>query len=164
MLESKLKYFKCSQHKGENFVSYCLKCHQNLCVHCSNSHKGHNIVIFENLLKEIDKKKILNKNFAIIKEKVEELIKPLEKIKEYLNIYETIIKKLNENFESKNYNYELLKSVKNLNEMSFLEYDTEQILKCKSLTEKFDNIMLMFEMMSGLKNEVTIKVKIEEED
>ena len=44
------------------------------------------------------------------------MIDSLEKLKKYLNVYSQINEKLNENLLNKNFNYELLESIKNLNE------------------------------------------------
>ena len=56
ILDYELKHFRCPQHQGQNFVSYCITCHKNLCNLCilSMNHKNHNTINFINLLQEIN--------------------------------------------------------------------------------------------------------------
>ena len=132
IVDYQLKYFKCSQHQNQNFVAYCINCQKNLCIPCTNQHKGHNIIHFANLIQEIDQNKENVENIQKMKELVDNIINLLEKFKQNLDVYVQINEKLNENFISMNYNYELLKNMKNFNEMSFLKNDIKELLNKKN--------------------------------
>ena len=92
-----------------------------------------------------------------------------------------INKKLNENLLNMNFNYENLKSIKNLIELSFLKKDIDQILNNNDINQKFKKIMSIYGMMENTNiinkidetqieknsektNEITIKIKIEQND
>ena len=164
-----LKYYKCSQHQGENFISYCLNCKKNLCSFCINQHKEHNLINFTDLHQEQNKECI--ERIQKIKKIVDDIIDSLEKFKNNLNVYVQINEKLNENLLNMNVNYEILKSMKNLKEMSFLKKDIDHILNTENINEKFQKIMSIYDVMNGKipkiienNNEITIKIKIEQNE
>ena len=173
IIDYSLKYYKCSQHQGEEFISYCLNCKMNLCSFCMNQHKEHNIINFSNLIPDINLNYENIENIREIKELVDNIIISLEKFKRNLDVYSQINEKLNKNFLNKNFNYELLKSMKNLNEVSFLKNDIKQILNKKTINEKFKKIMSIYDIMNkscdimnseNINTEINLKINIEQND
>ena len=161
IVDYSLKYFKCPLHRDQNFFSYCFNCKKNLCFFCVNQHKDHKIIILNDLYQEQNTE--INEKIQKTKESVDDIIDSLKKFKDNLDIYVQINEKLNENLLNINVNYEILKSINNLNETSFLKKDLERILNCKDDNEKFQKIMSMYETMEG-KNEITQEIKIEQNE
>ena len=182
-----LKYYICPEHQGEKFVSYCFSCKKNLCSFCIGKHKEHNIINFSKFNMEIYKELI--EKIQTINELIDSIIDSLQKFKDNLVVYMKINEKLNENLLKMNLNYENLKSMKNLTEMSFLKKDIEQILNTNDINKKFQKIMSIYDIMNGKtnniantdydddkiaevqikkrfinSNEINIKIKIEQSD
>ena len=67
--EFNCKIFYCQEHRNQNYCYYCNVCKINLCRRCireKNEHKGHNIIIFDELMNEADKKiKFIREKFNI---------------------------------------------------------------------------------------------------
>ena len=156
-----LKYFRCMKHFKE-LNSFCLDCKKNLCISCSNQHKEHNKIDFNNLSKEENKELI--EKILEVKELADSIIYSLQKFKDNLDVYVKINEKLNENIKNMNFNYEILKSMKNLMEISFLKKDINQILKSKDINEKFKKIMSIYDIMNSKPNEITFRIKVEKND
>ena len=149
-----LKYFKCIQHQNNSFVSYCLNCKKNLCNFCLVQHEEHNLINYNELFQKQEKNEEIIEKIRKVNELVDIIIDSLQKFKENLDVYRQIIDKLNENLLNMNINYSILKSVKNLMEISFLKKDIDQILNSKDINEKFKKIMSIYEMMNSKANDV----------
>ena len=147
IIDFSLKYFKCPQHLDKDFISYCFDCKKNLCIFCLNQHKTHNIINFIDLFQEQEQNKEFIEKIQKINELVDSIIDSLTKFKSNLNVYLQINEILNKNFFNMNLNYQNLKSMKNLIEMSFLKKDIDQILNSNDVNEKFQKIMLRYNMM-----------------
>ena len=65
----KLTIFYCQEHKEQKYFYYCESCKVNLCRKCmreKNEHKDHCIIIFDQIMNEIDKKiKFINDKFYL---------------------------------------------------------------------------------------------------
>ena len=185
IIDYSLKYFKCLHHKDQNFISYCFNCKKNLCVFCKNQHKEHNIINFDNMIQEQKQNKQQIEKIQKVTELVDNIIDSLQKFKENLGVYLQINKKLNENFSKMNLNYENLKTMKNLMEMSFLNKDIEEILNIKDISKTFQKIFSIYIMMNDNSsnviniynkdnendkksteeiNEITLKIMVEENE
>ena len=179
IVDYSLKYFRCSQHPGKEFISYCITCKKNLCIFCKNQHKTHNTVNFDDLLQEQNKE--LFERIQKIEKLVDTIVDSLQKFKENLNTYVQINEKLNENLLNMNLNYENLKNMKNLKEISFLNKDIDEILNNNDINKKFQKIMSIYDIMNNKavntinfdyntdqitenNNEISIKIKIEQSD
>ena len=55
IVEDSLKYFKCSQHSDQKFISYCFDCKKNLCIFCIKHHQTHKTIDLVNFDLELDK-------------------------------------------------------------------------------------------------------------
>ena len=67
--EINFKIFYCQEHKNQNYCYYCKRCKKNLCRKCireKNEHKGHQILLFDELMNETDKKiKFIKEKFYL---------------------------------------------------------------------------------------------------
>ena len=159
IVDYSLKYFRCPQHKNQNFICYCLNCKTNLCIICKEQHKEHDKIDFINMFKKQNKKYI--EKIQKVKELVDSIIDSLKIFEENLDVYMQINEKIKKNLLNMNVNYEIYNSMKNFVEMSFLERDIDQIINSNDINERFKKIMKMYKMMN---NEITIKIKIEKND
>ena len=77
-----LKNYKCNKHRNELFIKYCKTCKKDICLLCENEHSFHDNVSYSTMIPNLDK----------IKNKISELRITIDKFKENIN---SIIKKLN---------------------------------------------------------------------
>ena len=173
------KFSRCPQHIVKNFVSYCFNCEKNLCFLCLKEHKEHKIISFMDLYEQEIKS---TNGIQKIKELFDTITDIPQKLKENLNVYLEIYEKLNACLLKMNVNYQILKSMKNLNEMNFLIKDIDNILEHKDddkKSEKFISILSKmdgtsnnvinakdFEVITNLehKNKITLKIKVKKKD
>ena len=165
IVDYSFKYFRCPQHQNQNFISYCLDCKKNLCTLCTDQHRKHNTINFSYLYQKQEQNKEYIERIQKVNDLVDTIIDSLKQFKDNLIVYLQIIEKLNENLLNMNFNYENSKSMYNLMEMSFLKEDLDYILNNNDIIIKFQKIMSIYDIMKGKNNnEVTIKVKIEENE
>ena len=90
-------------HK-ERYESYCKTCKKNLCMICENNHDKHEIISYDKILIENDKiienKKEIRKEIDEFEDKINNIIKELEIIKEYIEEYYKIINDIIQNYIS----------------------------------------------------------------
>ena len=87
---------------------------------CTVQHKNHCLINFINLLEQEESKKNIEK-IEKLKKLVGDIIGTLKRFQENLDVYVQINNKLNENLVNMNLNYEILKSMKNFDEILFFE-------------------------------------------
>ena len=118
------KNYMCYIHK-DIYNSYCKKCKKDLCTLCQNEHRGHSLIIYENILPNEDKfteelkntKKFLEEYKIKIEGIISELININEKLGKYYNLCENIIK----NYEMRGLeNYSLIQNINNIIEFNNL--------------------------------------------
>ena len=147
IVDFSLKYFKCSEHQDQNFISYCFNCKKNLCIICGNQHKDHKATYFDESFFEVNQE--FKERIQKLKELVDNIINSLQKFKENLDIYVQINEELNEKLLNMKLNYENLKSMKNLMEISFLKEDIDQILNNSDSNKRFQKIISIYDIMNG---------------
>ena len=116
----------CNIHK-EVFISYCNECKINICLSCINNHKGHDCISFQNILPDIDKIK-------------------LNKVSENMEIYYRIYNDILNNYENKNRNYELIKSINEINNINIIK-DIKEINNDENINDKCCNILNIYNKM-----------------
>ena len=143
----------CNIH-NESFVSYCNKCKKNICMSCINKHKGHDYISFMNILPDFDKlmnEKIdLRKSIDKLKENINEIIIKLNNVGEILEIYYKIFSDLLYNYENKNRNYELIKSINEINNIKVFK-ELNEINNNNKLLDKCCNILAIYNKINDNK-------------
>ena len=163
IVDFSLKYFKCSEHQDQNFISYCFNCKKNLCIICRNQHKDHKATYFDESFFEVNQE--FKERIQKLKELVDNIINSLQKFKENLDIYVQINEELNEKLLNMKLNYENLKSMKNLMEISFMKEDIDQILNNSDRNKRFQKITNIYEIMNGnIINMIEVKNKKSKEE
>ena len=121
-----LKNYICQKH-NLNYIKYCNKCKDNICMKCTKDHKNHDIIYFEELLP--NEETLANEisefrtNIDKFNNMLNDLIAKLNKVKDNIEIFYNMVNNSIQNYNIKYVNYHILK---NLNE--FLEYK-DNILK-----------------------------------
>ena len=188
IVDHSLKYFRCSSHKDKELNSYCVDCSRNLCLFCMKEHEKHKTISFSKLFQNQDKIKDFVGNIEKVMQLVDVIVDWLQRFKKNLNVFLEINKKIEENIEKMNVNYELLKTAKNLMDASFLREDLVKILRSEDQIEQIRKIASIYKVMedqssnvirlddgvqsseakavenAGISNEVAIKVQVKEED
>ena len=121
---------------------------ENFCFFCNDKHKGHDVVNFGKLLSKKKENEEFVEKVQNVEKEVDVIIKVLQKFKENIDVYVKIIKMLNEKVDKMNVNYELLKSLKNISEMSSIKMDLDEILNAKNMNENFKKILSINDMMT----------------
>ncbi len=139
----------CNIHK-ELFISYCNECKINICLSCFNNHKGHDCISFQNILPDIDKirneKEELRNLIDKMNENIKEIIKKLNKVSENMEIYYRIYNDILNNYENKNRNYELIKSINEINNINIIK-DIKEINNDENINDKCCNILNIYNKM-----------------
>ena len=149
------KNFICYEHE-DNYNFYCKACKKNLCIACENEHSGHDVISFGKLL---PKQNELNNSINELKDNIkrledefpkiiEKLKNILENIKNNLNIYLKINNDINDSFDIKKKNYELLNNIKEINNHNNLLKDINKIINEKNIFDKFKHIFNIYTMMN----------------
>ena len=148
------KNFICFEHE-DNFGLYCKDCKINLCSACENEHTEHETVTFGKLFpnkKGSEKKmKELKDNIDKLKEQIKNIIDILNKVNENMDQYYEIINYLNNSFGIKAKNYELLKSIKDI-DTSYIINDISDIIKEEKIDKKFNLIYNIYLKMTSKVN------------
>ena len=76
------KNYICNKH-NEAFIEYCEDCNIDICLLCSNEHKNHKIILYQDKLIDIDK---LKKKMKEFKNEINKLKNNLEEIMNKLKI------------------------------------------------------------------------------
>jgi len=150
---------------GGRFISFCIKCIKNLCDLCEIEHnENHYIISYKSI---IQKENITKNNINELRLKIDNLKKEKSKITNKLN--EISINKMNEvfnyfeliysisynvikKFDIKNKNYQLLMSIKNLNQFDIkIIKDIDNIINEKKIENKISLISTIYEKITSNK-------------
>ena len=143
----------CSIHK-EVFISYCNECKTNICLSCINKHKDHDCISFMDIIPDLDKmkeeKKILRTLMDKLKENINDIIKKLNEVGKNMEIYYKIYDDMLNNYQNKNRNYELIKSINEIDNINILK-DLNEINKFDNIIDKCINILNIYNKMTNNK-------------
>ena len=76
---------KCKKH-NENYVKYCKKCSENICMECIEEHYDHEGINYTDIIIKINNNEFKEYRDKLI-ENINEIIYKLENIKENMKIY-----------------------------------------------------------------------------
>ena len=161
------KYNYCGIHYKKKYKSYCERCKTNLCIDCERAHKyNHNIIQFKQLLKNED---YLKYEFDDIKNKKNQLINKIEKLKTILNdvidnmnIYYKIHENIFNNYKKNKNNYEALLNINEITKNIEMKH-IDELLREKDIKEQFNLIYDIYEQMNEKKEKfIYSKPKIED--
>ena len=160
------KNYICNKH-NEIFLRYCDDCNIDLCLSCTNEHKNHKIVLYQdkiidikNLRKKMNEfKDVINK----FKLNLEEIINKFKKIMKNMDtIYNINNDILNKYEKNKNRNYKLLL---NLNYMD--EYIVKEINNIKyeyDCGNNLNKLLYLYTEMTDKNEEIEIIYKPKEDN
>ena len=159
-------HYKCNIHQNEIFCSYCTKCKENLCFICENKHSHKSdIISFNQILFNSDEYiNNLTAKMIYFENKINKLMRQIEKIKGILNYfmkhiekYYSLISSIIDNYDINKRNYWMIKNLKQINIDNVIE-DIDKIIKNKNLTEKFNYVLSIYNKLK-YKNEIKIQYK-----
>ena len=157
----------CDIHK-EGFIKYCYQCHKNLCMKCENEHKNHNLKYFGEILPSDEKINEINELKSYLDKfnnDIKNIIKKLEDVKEYINLYYNICNNYIE-YNKNNRNYQILMNINEfisnnnniLNEMKNIILENNINNKVKyilNISDKIDDKNNINNINDILKNEAS---------
>ena len=98
------KNFVCNLH-SQSYNSYCKKCRKNLCLFCEQDHIGHDITSYGMIMPKLkDLKNILSEfksELDKFNSNIKEIIRKLNMIMDYLEIYYKLYDDMIKNFDTK---------------------------------------------------------------
>ncbi len=157
-LESEISEYLCKDHKKE-YIFYCKECKKDLCESCKCKHKKHNLIIFEDMQKDIDQEKLKEKvkEFKIDLNEIKENINSiLDKIIENIEYYWKINKEINDSY--KNNKYIILKNIETINAYNTkIIKDMNDILNKDEIKSKFYELYNIYKKMISNNNELIIE-------
>ena len=140
------KNYICFEH-GENYSSYCKTCKKNLCLACEVDHSEHDTISLGKLFpnkKELNKKMSeLKENINKLKEEIKKLIDILNAFMENMDIYFNINNDINNSFNIKAINYQILNNIKEINNNIEINDDINRIINA-STCDKFKHIFNIY--------------------
>ena len=117
------KNYYCLKHGAKDYTCYCLDCNCNLCDECKKGHVNnkHDIVYFNEIkinrdyIKDLEEKAKEHKTILLDYIEITRLIfdNIINSIEGYLNSHIMIEKSLIRRYKNRQYNYQLLKNLKN---------------------------------------------------
>ena len=176
------------QNHNEHLIKYCKQCYKNICFTCDEEHKNHQTISLAELKPNLEE----NKKFLIeIKNEIElfnnntkEIIKQLNDLIDYMNIFYEINNDLLNNYEKQNRNYQILLNINEINtnkqifnKISYINKTNNNKVKLFNIIELYNNLIdneIITEKMKeyiSLKNpkyqrnnSMTIRYKVYEDD
>ena len=144
-------FFFCENHAKDRFDSYCLDCHKNLCFQCYSDHnKKHKLIEFKTILPESGLKfDEFEKSFNGFKKDIDNFINILNKVKNNLSIYCKLSKDIKNNYNTKNRNYQIIKSAKNINRYNIELTEEMDRIKNEKDIDKFNSILKLYNQMTN---------------
>ena len=152
------------------FNYYCTKCKKNLCVYCYNQHKDHELLNLSEFNYTEESKKNLEKEIKNIEKKIldidkikDEIVSEIDKLKKSNELEMKFFKILVNAYEyeesQNNVNYNVIKNIKNFEEILKKSEKYEKIYKeGKKYISFLQNILQTFGQTNSLKNNfLTIK-------
>ena len=156
-LEQSKIYYICKVH-NDKFNAYCKKCKINLCKLCEQEHEDKdNLLYYKDLIpqKEIIENQMNELKIKIDKfnEKIEEIIKILNKISKNMKTYYNINDNIFSNIRKNNINYELLKNVNEIiNNNEIVLNDINEIINDNETINAFNNLITIYNKMNNKNN------------
>ena len=152
-----LKNYLCKEHY-ELFNSYCEDCQKNICLNCKEKHDKHKIISYLDILPKKDEKL---KELKDLKEKIDNMklyINQIIKIyKEILKNYELLYdiqKKLIDNYNTNNLNYESLYNINEIDNSNNFK-DIDEIINAST---SINNIIEIYQNMDKEVNIENLKI------
>ena len=144
------KNYICEEHNKE-YIAYCNNCNQNICVFCEQNHKNHNIVIFGQLLPNIDNikkylKQLKDKKDILINQ-IKKIINKLNKIIKNINIIYNINENMINNYNKDKINYEILYNINNIENKNIIK-DIDNIIDEYNIRTKFNKIIDIYDKIN----------------
>ena len=157
------KNYICFEH-GVNFSSYCKVCKQNLCSACENQHSDHDVISLGKLFPKqnelTNKMDEFDNNFNELKSQIKYIIGILNNFIENLEVFYSINTDINDSFNNKYINYEILNNIKEINNSEISE-DIYKIINTEDINKKFEMIFdIQVKMISKDENKI-VKENIE---
>lgn len=147
---------KCKKH-NEKYVKYCKKCNENICMECIEEHNEHEGINYTDLIIKSNNTE-LKEHIDKLIENIDEIIYKLEDVKENMKIYYNKSNIIINNKRKRN--YEMLENIKEFNNNNnIIIKDIKEIINAKTITNKFKNIMDIYERMCDLKLNVIFQVR-----
>ena len=144
------KNYICFEH-SDNFSSYCKTCKINLCNACENEHSQHDVISLGKLFPKKnelkDKMDELDNKINKLKDEIKYIINILNNFIENLEILYHLGNYIDNSFNIKSKNYEILNNIQEINNNYVLE-DITKILDIKDIDEKFKNIFEIYLKMN----------------
>ena len=107
IINYEIKNYICEKH-NEIYISYCNKCKKNICMICINEHDNHEIIYYNKIISDKEKKieelKELRNKIDKMNEDIDKIINKLKIIKENIEIYYNICNNIIKNYNIKNRN------------------------------------------------------------
>ena len=157
------KEYICEKH-NENYIKYCKTCKLNMCMLCFKQHNKHEIILFDNIIPDIDKiqKEIikLKNSIDIFRSDIKIMINKLNEVIKNIDIYYNIINNVFKNYNKKNRNFEILQNVNEIN--NNIINDINKINENNNIINKFKDIMNIYKKMKN--NEIDLIYNINNED
>ena len=116
--KSDKKFYICEKHNS-NYEKYCEECKKNICQKCEEEHKGHNLIIYKEIIPDKNELKksgeklkySVNKFKSNIKDIINQLNKASENVEKFYAIYNDIVNSC----ENDNLNYEKAQNLAEIN-------------------------------------------------
>ena len=165
--------YKCGKHKEETYTNFCKECKKNICVLCENEvdHNNHNKIYIGKLLPKENELKnkmnAFNENLNKCNNNINEIINILNKVKSNINKYYEINCGIINNYDESHRNYETLYNLKGMFNDEDIIKDINIINNEKSINDRFNSILNIFNKVSNNKNinnEIKLTLEVKEED
>ena len=158
--------YKCGIH-SEKFISFCDKCRQNLCFMCQSNHDNtHEIKPFINIMPNIDMDKakliLLKDKINNIEKIIEEAIKIFFEVKENINAFSEIYRKILDNYNHGNRNYQIIQNINTFKDFDIIN-DINKIHNEKSFSNRIIDIINIFNKIKE-RTEIKIRYKIDQRE
>ena len=157
------KNYICFEH-GVNFSSYCKVCKQNLCSACENQHSDHDVISLGKLFPKqnelTNKMDEFDNNFNELKSQIKYIIGILNNFIENLEVFYSINTDINDSFNNKYINYEILNNIKEINNSEISE-DISKIINTEDINKKFEMIFEIQVKMNSKDENKIVKENIE---
>ena len=155
--------YYCNKHNGEQFTKYCKNHNKNICIQCENAHKDCETIYYgsimpnENQINCEELKDYINK----LKNDINDMIKKLNYVMNFLEIYYNISKNIINKFDNKNKrNYQILANTNQfINFNSVIINDIKNIIDNNKF-EEYKNVINFYEFFKGIKNSNYINAEL----
>ena len=144
----------------------------NICIKCQKEHKGHDILLFGEILVDkdelFDKLSCLRNEIVIFNNNINDIINKLNTVKNNIEILYKIFYNMIEKYDEKFLNYEILMTLNDIINNRFID-DIRKINEINNNNDKFENFINIYNKMNikndtmNINDEITIIYKINDE-